>query len=466
MTDPKVFEEQVRNILKFTGATRPEPEAVFILVLGETGSGKTTFVSECSGKSLEIGHDLSSCTSKLTISSFHHHTKTIYIVDTPGFDDTNHPDSEILTHIAHYLAVAYANNIYLSGVIIMHRISDPRLSGTARLNLDMFKHMLGEAAYENAVVVTSMWSTPPTDLEVQREEELEQGDGILAEVLRGGGRAFRYAGSDVEEVGRSVPLSVIDHILCQARAGPVVLQIQSELVDERRELLNTSAGQFLADRQVLELRKEYGDAIADLRPTILHMGSGLVGADTDTEQCTRRRRCRQQIQIHADAELAGVETALKETHTALSKSVLQMHHDEARRIAGHMQQMEAELDSRIKSKQERLENLTRTSTSTTAHLQGRPRLPNPSSQNSLQENNIPDPPSKATAITSTKLEVMHLRREIQELRLEIQRKQAVNNSVRHAFRKGMLFDTVGRVVGGAVAAAVPALVAGSLCIVM
>ncbi|KAL2851529.1 hypothetical protein BJY01DRAFT_245040 [Aspergillus pseudoustus] len=448
MTDPRVFDEQVGNILKFTGATRPEPGAVFILVLGATGSGKTTFVSRCSGKTLEIGHDLSSCTSDLTITSFLHPSpadptdiKTIYLLDTPGFDDTNLSDSETLTRISHYLAVAYANSIYISGIILMHRIIDPRLSGTARLNLEMFKHMLGETAYENVAIVTSMWSAPPTELEIQREKELIQGKGLLAEVLQGGGRAFRYSGFDIES-GQSLPLSAIDYLLHQARAGPVVLQIQNELVDENRDLIGTSAGEFLADRQVLGLRREYDATIRGIRDGIL--GSELLDIQDGPLDSLERQKSKDQM----DSELAELERKLQENQANLSKSLLRIHHDEERRLTAQMSQLEADLDARIAAKQEYLDQLTTTTTTTTM---------TPTSSTASSNPDI---------ATSTELEIMYLRRDIQELRLEIEQKQAANNSVRNAFRSGMLFDTVGRVIGGVVATAVPALVAGSLCVLM
>ncbi|KAL2821544.1 hypothetical protein BJX63DRAFT_427540 [Aspergillus granulosus] len=437
MTDPRVFEQQVNNILKFTGATQPEPEAVFILVLGATGSGKTSFVSKCSGDALEIGHDLSSCTSKLTITSFLHPSptdprihKTIYLLDTPGFDDTSRSDSETLTHLSHYLAVAYVNRIYISGIILMHRIIDPRLSGTARLNLGMFKQMLGEAAYENVAVVTSMWTSLPVDLEIQREKELIQGGGILAKVINGGGRAFRWVGSDAEG-STAVPHSVIDHLLHQAHAGPVVLQIQSELVDENRELVDTSAGRFLADRQVLGLRKEYDAAIREIR-------EGLPSTGLFNSQGKLGSLSQQEVQTQVDAEFADREKKLQENQAALSKTLLQMHHDEESRLEAQMQRIETDLNARIRKKQQYLDSLA------------------------INHSPIPDP----AVVTSTELEILHLRREIQELRLEIEQKQASNDSIRHAFRGGMLFDTIGRVMGGAAATAIPALVAGSLCILM
>ncbi|KAL3451859.1 hypothetical protein BJX65DRAFT_303579 [Aspergillus insuetus] len=458
MTD-RVFEEQVSNILKFTGATRPESNAVFILVLGATGSGQTTFVSKCSGRTLEIGHDLLSCTSELTITSFAHPSglKTIYLLDTPGFDDTNQSDSETLTHISHYLAVAYANGIYISGIILMHRIIDPRLSGTARLNLNMFKHMLGEPAYENAAIVTSMWSRPPTELEVQREKELLTEDGILAEVLKGDGRAFRYSVSDPEGISassspKSLALTAIDHILHQARAGPVILQIQSELVDDKRELIDTSAGRFLADRQVLDLRREYDAVVQGIRDGI--SGGTLFSSQPENGQADTLMS-RRKAQAQVDNRFSHLETRIQENRATLSKTLLQIHYDEERRLEAQMARVEGDLHARIDEKQQYLDNLSKQSAGTP-----------PASAPASTPNFRPRPSPRPAVVTNTQLEIRRLRHEIQELRHEIEQKQAANNSVRHAFRDGILFETVTRVIGGVVGTAIPALVAGSLCVLM
>ena len=41
------------------------PNSLFFLVVGTTGSGKSTFISTCARKKLKIGHDLQSCKIRL-----------------------------------------------------------------------------------------------------------------------------------------------------------------------------------------------------------------------------------------------------------------------------------------------------------------------------------------------------------------------------------------------------------------
>ncbi|ESK95347.1 hypothetical protein Moror_3872, partial [Moniliophthora roreri MCA 2997] len=81
-----------------------EREAI-IAVMGATGSGKTTFINAASGGSLQVGMDLQSCTSTVQLSeTFELRGRQVTLIDTPGFDDTNKSDADILKMIAAFLA--------------------------------------------------------------------------------------------------------------------------------------------------------------------------------------------------------------------------------------------------------------------------------------------------------------------------------------------------------------------------
>ena len=58
---------------------------------------------------MPVGHDISSCTSKLQYQIIDNHPSVpkghrLVIVDTPGFDDTYEDDVEILQRIVVWLA--------------------------------------------------------------------------------------------------------------------------------------------------------------------------------------------------------------------------------------------------------------------------------------------------------------------------------------------------------------------------
>jgi ABC-type lipoprotein export system ATPase subunit len=55
------LEEEAERFFTFTGIQRPHPDDVFIVVMGMTGSGKSTFISRCTGHDVVVGHGLHSC---------------------------------------------------------------------------------------------------------------------------------------------------------------------------------------------------------------------------------------------------------------------------------------------------------------------------------------------------------------------------------------------------------------------
>lgn len=55
------------------------------------------------GAHFEVGHELESCTQKVQSSTFSLGDETVTIIDTPGFDDTERPQAEVLEHIATFL---------------------------------------------------------------------------------------------------------------------------------------------------------------------------------------------------------------------------------------------------------------------------------------------------------------------------------------------------------------------------
>jgi ABC-type proline/glycine betaine transport system ATPase subunit len=52
---------QTQRVAAFTGITKPDPDDKFFLVMGMTGSGKSTFVGRCTGEDVTVGHGLYSC---------------------------------------------------------------------------------------------------------------------------------------------------------------------------------------------------------------------------------------------------------------------------------------------------------------------------------------------------------------------------------------------------------------------
>ena len=83
--------------------------------------------------------------------------EVIYLVDTPGFDDSERSDTEILLEITAWLSEAHKEKLKLSGIIYLHRIPDLRVGGAAVANLQMFRGLCGDSNLESVVLATTMW---------------------------------------------------------------------------------------------------------------------------------------------------------------------------------------------------------------------------------------------------------------------------------------------------------------------
>ncbi|KAG6852774.1 hypothetical protein C0991_009214 [Blastosporella zonata] len=239
----------------------PMDTDIVIPIMGPTGAGKSTFINTVVGRDVTtVGHDLKSQTAQLHHIILRHPTditRRIIIVDTPGFDDTYVSDSEILRRIAVWLARSYSANMKLAGVIYLHEISQTRMLGTARKNLDMFNKLIGKGATKNIVLATTKWSEIPEEVGERREAQLRERHWKWMFDL--GAKLARFTGTP--ESG----WELLHLILDQGHKSNVdAIEIQQELVEIKKILPDTQAGQTL--RYTLEeLLETQRKAAAQLR---------------------------------------------------------------------------------------------------------------------------------------------------------------------------------------------------------
>lgn len=229
----------------------PQETDLVIPIMGATGAGKSSFVNALSEKVVaKVGHDLQSETSQLQHFVISHRdfptNRRVIVVDTPGFDDTNEDDREILRRIAVWLARSYSARMKLAGVIYLHEITQTRMLGTARKNLDMFQKLCGDQATKNTVLVTTKWSNINKEVGMKREEQLK--DEHWKQMFAKGSRMARL--NPPEEDAFKIVMSIIRNELPDRGA----LEIQRELVDVDKFLAQTEAGKTLSYtlKQLLE----------------------------------------------------------------------------------------------------------------------------------------------------------------------------------------------------------------------
>ncbi|KAL9018199.1 MAG: hypothetical protein Q9185_004472 [Variospora sp. 1 TL-2023] len=173
-----------------------------------------------------------------SVYSLRRRGQVVRLIDTPGFDDSKRSDIDVLTDLAFHLASAYQTNpkILLSGIIYLHPIDQPKLAGTARKNLAMFKLLCGDESLQSVVLATTMWRDEIQADAAQRVAQLESTPEYWGRMIEHGSSVFRHDNTPESA------LRIIDHII--ARRERIVLSIQKQMVDEHRTIDQTSAGQL------------------------------------------------------------------------------------------------------------------------------------------------------------------------------------------------------------------------------
>jgi hypothetical protein len=161
-----------------------------------------------------------------------------------------------LTEIAYFLGGAYSKQVKLAGIIYLHRITDSRMGGSTLKNLHMFKALCGSTSLSNVVLATTMWDTLQDAEAVKRghriEAELRKEADFWGDMVDMGSKMFRHYGNP------QTALQIVDYIM-QLRAA-VVLDVQRQMVDEKRTLNETTAGQEV-QKELLAAKKKYDQEI-------------------------------------------------------------------------------------------------------------------------------------------------------------------------------------------------------------
>jgi len=293
-----------------------------IAILGTTGAGKSSFINIASGSDLVVGNKLESCTSEVAVSNeFTVDGRQVFLIDTPGFDDTTKSDTEILKRIAAYLEVTYAKGSKLAGILYVHRISDIRFTGASTRNLRMFKQLCGDSAMKNVILVTNMWGMGNKEVEEERENELF--GTHFKPALDKGAQTARHS---------NTAQSAHDIIRRIVKNDPTPLLIQKELVDEGKSIENTSAGETVNE----ELNKALARHKADVEALQEEMRQAIAEKDEEMarEMKEEAEKVKKQMEEVRQAG-ANMATKYEKERKAVEKRMEEMaaKRDEERKAA-------------------------------------------------------------------------------------------------------------------------------------
>lgn len=305
-------------------------KAVFVAVMGVTGAGKSTFIRLAAGRDdIKIGHDLRSCTSQVAAYSFKHGPYDVYLVDTPGFNDTTRSETEVLKEIADWLEITYREprHIKLSGIIYLQSIGDTKMYGSTMRNLKMFRQLVGDQPLKNVVLATTFWDKEDPARAKERERELGTDPAFWQPMIKKGSRLERVT-------DRGSALRIIESLI---DLDPVTLAIQDELINQHKVLSDTSAGKTVNEElarlakiheaEMTALRKEMKDAIAERD---VELQESIAAAAAAHERAIDKiQRDQESLRYERRSEQRRHQQELDETQSMIS--AIQKEREEERR---------------------------------------------------------------------------------------------------------------------------------------
>lgn len=252
-----------------------EMEDVYIAVIGTAVDGKNLFIATCTGKPVQIRHNFKlreyphprrvlgryfivsnarGGTAGVEDVSFMFSPRLrVHLINMPEFNDPSRSDVQVLQDIVHWLGTSFIAGIRLSGIILIQSAWVGGMAGLIGHGFTMFKKLCGTEAFESAIIVTPMRSEVDAEGGRKRERALADTDEVWYIMHKQGSQDFRDG--NIRDSARGI----VNYILSLRKE--ITLDIQVEVVEQKREIENTSAAvelntKFLRKRGTHQARLE------------------------------------------------------------------------------------------------------------------------------------------------------------------------------------------------------------------
>ena len=258
--------------------------------------------------------------------------------------------------MAKYLSAAYANGVRIHGIILLHPISDNRMTSSSRQSIQMIKAICGFTQYTNLAIATTKWpySTGGDRLDFDsgqwaelhhREAEMAEDDRFFGDFVPRGATIFRHNERGVRSGTREERLSafrIVDHLVTASERHPSpVLRLQREMIDEGKTLGETEAGATILGGELRRVREESETQLSELRR---ELQSSAVKKDVAYSGELRRLR--------ADAVMRLQK--IENDHQTLDRSMEQLHEREQKLWQERIVQAQKQFYARLVAKEQEL----------------------------------------------------------------------------------------------------------------
>jgi hypothetical protein len=179
----------------------------------------------------------------------------VYLIDTPGFDDTYKDDLTILRSIAQILEDFFGESVKVRGVVYIHAITEPRMKRSSLRNLRLFEKIIGPNNMKSCYLVTTKWSLQPEEKSIANENQLKSNKDFWGLMCSRGAKVKRFR--DTNKSARNIwePL---------AEQSSFTSQITEEYTRQARSLPSTTAGREVSET-LEETKKAHMEEVMQLK---------------------------------------------------------------------------------------------------------------------------------------------------------------------------------------------------------
>ncbi|KAJ4172808.1 hypothetical protein NW754_003013 [Fusarium falciforme] len=304
-------------------------------------------ISHCTGQKATVGNGLQSCTRNIEVYRFTYRPGlTVHLVDTPGFDDTNRQDGAVLGEISRWLSKTYTGQIYLSGILYFHRISDIRMQGTGKMNMWLLRKLCGRGAVNKVVLTTTMWELVEKSTAELRLKELEETEEFWGYMKKNGAGVHRHYNNKRVGIGCPQPTELADDhkTLDQTGAGKMLnaewaqvkeslenelVQVReaiktatqerdmtmAKLIQEQQEEMKQSVERMRIEQEKLRVTMEqlHAERLAKMREMLEQQRDATESLNADLWEKERQRQ--QEQKRHEEEKLRNKKLAAEQQKT-------------------------------------------------------------------------------------------------------------------------------------------------------
>lgn len=174
--------------------------------------------------------------------------RKVILIDSPGFDDTDLLDVDILRIIGEHLKRGAEQKKNLSGLLYLRRITDNRMQHSAHTNVRVLKKLCGQDHYGRVALVTTHWDAVPLQQGEARENELRTKENYWGEMIKLGATVNRH--NDTPESA----LAILRQFVRNPK-GPFVPKFQEEFIAAGGNIGQTGAGQEIVQGLIQKLEE-------------------------------------------------------------------------------------------------------------------------------------------------------------------------------------------------------------------